>query len=115
MRLLERRGIVLLVAGLALSGLSAAPAASGESPKMGKYRCFAWGRASAPPIFLGLVELEAGGAYTASKGKAGRYSYDAATSSITWESGWMKDNNFTGKVESSVKFRIAPTSICSHQ
>lgn len=113
MKSLERRGIVLLVAGLTFAAPLAASAASGEAPKMGQYRCFAWGRATAPPIFLGSVVLEAGGSYTAANGKPGRYSYDARTSTITWESGWMKDNNFKGKVESSVKFRIAPTSICS--
>ena len=30
-------------------------------------------------------------------------------------SGWMKSNTFGGKVESNALFRIAPTSICSHE
>ena len=112
MNLLRRQRIGLVAAGLSLCVPMVAP---GASPKMGKYRCFAWGRATAPPIFLGSVVLETGGSYTATNGKPGRYSYDAASSTLTWESGWMKDNNFQGKVESNVKFRIAPTSICSHQ
>lgn len=88
--------------------------ASAGTPALGKYRCFAYGAPGAPPIFLGAIEL-AKGSYTATAGKGGGYSYDSGSKTITWAGGWMKDNNFGGRVESNALFRIARTSICSHQ
>ena len=96
-----------------LPGQESTPAAEGPLP--GKYRCFAYGAPGNPPIFLGSVDLKAGGAYTATNGKDGRYTYDAAAKNIAWTGGWMQDNTFGGKVESNAKFRIARTSICSHE
>ena len=86
-----------------------------DGPLPGKYRCFAYGAVGNPPIFLGGIDLKATGSYTATMGKEGRYSFDAATKTITWASGWMKSNTFGGKLESNALFRIAPTSICSHE
>lgn len=90
------------------------PAGSGPGPLLGKYRCFAYGRTSAPPLFLGDFELRGGGVYFG-KGKEGRYSYDAGSKTITWSSGWMKDNNFAGTMDGNAKVRIARTSVCTHE
>lgn len=102
-----------------LGQTAAAPGASADLPAMGKYRCYAYSYPPNPPILLGGLDLRAGGNYSGhnagGRDTDGRYSFDAASKTITWASGWMKTNNFGGKVESNAQFRIASTSICTHE
>ena len=84
------------------------------APTPGKFLCYAYGAVGNPPIFLGAIDLQAGGTYSVS-GKQGQYTYDAATHSITWLSGWAKTNDFKGAVESNALIRLHPNTICSHE
>jgi hypothetical protein len=100
---------------LPLPANDTAPAgAGGNTPDLGKYRCYAYSTATAPPILLGEIDLRAGGSYSGHN-LEGRYSYDAASWTLNWISGWMKENKFGGKVEGNALIRIAPTSICTHE
>lgn len=87
---------------------------SGMTPLPGAYRCFAYGAAGAPPIFLAELTLANGGTYTA-LGKRGRYTFDAATNTIAWADGWAKENGFGGAVESNATFRLRSNALCSHE
>ena len=91
-------------------------AASGAAPALtpvtGKYLCFAYGAAGSR-IFMNNIELREGGNYVATNGE-GRYSFDSATHTITWLSGWAKDSQLDGKVESNALFRIKSNATCSH-
>lgn len=96
-----------------------APKAVGNQPALGKYRCYSYSTAAAPPILLGEIDLRAGGGYgghnLGGRNQEGRYSYDAGSQTLTWISGWMKENKFGGKLDGNALIRIAPTSICSHE
>lgn len=97
-----------------LAGPTPAGTVIDKAPQLGKYRCFAYGATGRPPIFLGDFTLLARGAYEG-KGTRGGYKYDAAASAITWDGGWMKDNNFAGKVESNATIRARTNVLCSHE
>ena len=84
------------------------------APTPGKFHCSAYGAVGNPPIFLGTIELQAGGSYSVA-GKPGQYTYDAATHSITWLSGWAKTNGFKGAVESNALIRLHSNTICAHE
>ena len=80
----------------------AAPAAapvtdSATGPRLGKYLIYAYGAPSAPRIFLGHIELLAGGKYRLSRTTTGdyfgngAYSFDPASKRVEWISGPYKD------------------------
>ena len=89
--------------------------AEASGPLPGKYRCLTYGAAGNPPIFIGFLNLRAGGRYTDLVGKEGRYSYDAASQNITWLSGNMQTSQFGGKVESNAILRVTRNTVCSHE
>lgn len=91
-----------------------ASGAGGNTPELGKYRCYAYGAPGAPAISLGEINLQAGGSYSGHN-LEGRYSFDAASQTLNWISGWMKENKFGGKLEGNALIRIARTSICTHE
>ena len=96
-----------------------AASASGKQPALGKYRCYSYSTPTAPPILLGEIDLRGGGSYSGhnlgGRDQEGRYTYDTASQTLNWTSGWMKENKFGGKLEGNALIRIAPTSICSHE
>ena len=79
---------------------SAAEAASG--PRAGKYNISSYGAVGSPPLFLGHIELQAGGKYRISRKSSGdyygegTYSFEAATSTVKWLSGPCKDDAWGG-------------------
>lgn len=72
------------------------------APRPGKYSMLSYGAVGRPPLYLGHIELQAGGKYRISRtSKAdyfgeGTYSFDAATSTVTWLSGPCKDDGWSG-------------------
>ena len=77
---------------------AAAPAKdSATGPRLGKYLIYAYGAPNTPRIFLGHIELLAGGKYRLSRTtKAdyfgnGAYSFDPASKRVEWISGPYKD------------------------
>ena len=84
------------------------------APLPGKFLCYAYGAVENAPLLLAVIELQAGGGYSVS-GKPGQYTYDDASHSITWRSGWAKENGFQGAVESNALIRLWSNTVCSHE
>jgi hypothetical protein len=60
--------------------------------------------------------MNRGGSYV-SHGKTGKYSFDAASHTVTWESGVNKDNGYKGKFEvenKTHKIRITARALCTN-
>ncbi len=83
----------------------AAAASAGEStggPRLGKYHINSWGATGGVPLFLGRLELLAGGKYRFSRRSEGGlinegdYRFDAATATVQWLSGPCKENAWGG-------------------
>lgn len=68
-------------------------AAAGAGPRAGKYNIYSYGAVGAQPLYLGHVELLAGGHYRVSRTSQGNYygegeyGFDGASSRIVWKSG----------------------------
>jgi hypothetical protein len=83
------------------SGTTASVAA-GAGPRLGKYNINSYGGVGRPPLFLGHIELQAGGKYRISRRSSGEYygegaySFDAATGAVQWLSGPCKDDGWSG-------------------
>lgn len=71
-------------------------------PRLGKYNIHSYGAVGSPPLFLGHVELMAGGKYRASRKSSGdyygegKYAYDAESKTVTWLSGPYKEDKWGG-------------------
>lgn len=80
----------------------AAPGDAESGPRLGKYNIHSYGAVGSPPLFLGHVELMAGGKYRASRKSSGdyygegKYEYDAETKTVTWSSGPYKEDKWGG-------------------
>jgi hypothetical protein len=83
-------------------------ATQGSTPRIilgsttGQIKHFAYGAVGRLPLFLGHIEVQAGGRYRISRKSSGdyddegTYSFDAATSSVKWLSGPCQDDNWSG-------------------
>lgn len=100
-------------------------AGSATAPRLGKYNMLSYGAVDRPPLYLGHIELQAGGKYRISRtSKAdyygeGTYSFDAATSTVTWLSGPCKDAGWSGtftieREGKTHKIRLRPTTISTN-
>lgn len=96
--------------------------AAATAPRAGKYNISSYGRVGSPPLFLGHIQLQSGGKYRISRKASGdyygegRWSFDAASSSIQWLSGPCKDDNWSGtfSVEGKThKIRLRSTTIAT--
>ncbi|MEO6741755.1 MAG: hypothetical protein ABIP20_16040 [Chthoniobacteraceae bacterium] len=80
-----------------------APAGNDASgPRPGKYNINSFGAVGRPPLYLGHIELQAGGKYRVSRRSdggyygEGTYSFDAAARAVKWLSGPCKDDGWGG-------------------
>ncbi|MBP6422133.1 MAG: hypothetical protein KA271_04505 [Propionivibrio sp.] len=75
---------------------------SASVPRLGNYHIMSYGAVGNPPLFLGHIELLAGGKYRISHKRSGdyygegTYVFDAATNMVKWLSGPCKDNAWSG-------------------
>ena len=109
----------------AASETSAAAATSEQSavaPRAGSYNINSYGRTGSPPLFLGHIQLKGDGTYRISRKRSGdyygegKYSFDAATSAVTWLSGPCKDENWGGSFSvdgKTHKIRLRSTTIAT--
>ena len=108
-----------------------APAAGGEAaaaaagPRPGKYNISSYGAVGRPPLFLGHIELQAGGKYRISRRSEGdyygegTYALDAAGSAVKWLSGPCKDDGWSGAFTierdgKTHKIRLRSTTIATN-
>lgn len=98
---------------------------SSSAPRAGKYNITAYGAVGRPPLFLGHIDLQAGGKYRISRKSSGdyygegTYSFDAATNSVKWLSGPCKDDNWSGTFTidrggKTHKIRLRSTTIATN-
>src|SRR5689334_15234196 len=90
--------------------------AADDGPRLGKYNCLAFGAVGNPPILITSFELRPGGEYV-EHNKPGKYSYDAATKTVTWLSGINKDSQYGGKFEvqnNTHTVRMTRGAVCSN-
>lgn len=103
---------------------STAPAESG-APRLGKYGIYSYGAPQNPRIYLGHVELLAGGKYRVARTSgadyygSGDYSFDAASKGVQWTSGPFKENGWNGQFTieregKTHKIRLARTTIATN-
>lgn len=77
-------------------------AEAASAPRPGKYNISSYGAVGSPPLFLGHIELQAGGKYRISRKSSGdyygegTYSFEATTSTVKWLSGPCKDDAWGG-------------------
>ena len=119
-------GRVVFIFGFLLGLMRFSIAAdAGLAPRPGKYNVLSYGAVGRPPLYLGHIELQAGGKYRISRtSKAdyfgeGTYSFDAATSTVTWLSGPCKDDGWSGtftieREGKTHKIRLRPTTIATN-
>ncbi|MBI3210658.1 MAG: hypothetical protein HYZ37_17365 [Candidatus Solibacter usitatus] len=94
--------------------VQAISAQSNVTPRLGKYNIYSYGATNRPPLFLGHVELMAGGKYRVSRTSKGPYygegvyEFDAASSAIQWRSGPYATAEWGGKfrVQDDTRHRI---------
>ena len=90
---MTRRQLLLsLLFSVLLCPLCGVKAQTADAPRAGKYRIMTYGAPGSPPIFLGSFTLSAGNTYKAflpgdKPSGEGRYTYDAATHTVSWDSG----------------------------
>ncbi len=92
------------VAPAAPGGSTSAPAgvAAGAGPRLGKYNINSYGAIGRPPLYLGHIELQAGGKYRISRRSSGEYygegtyTFDATRGAVEWLSGPCKDAGWSG-------------------
>lgn len=111
-------------AGSSPATLTAA-AASSSAPRSGKYNIMSYGAVGKPPLFLGHIDLQDGGKYRISRRSSGEYygegtySFDAATSTVTWLTGPCKDDGWSGtftieREGKTHKIRLKRTTIATN-
>jgi len=116
-----------IIAVLALIFLALAPGhgrseEAGAGPRPGKYLIHSYGATSAPPLYLGHVILEKGGAYKVflpgdKAAGEGRYEYDPQTKTVMWKDGPYKTwgGAFTVEREGKThKIRLKRTTVATH-
>ncbi len=102
-----------------------AGAAAGGGPRLGKYNINSYGATNRPPLFLGHIELQAGGKYRISRRSSGEYygegaySFDSAASEVKWLSGPCNDDGWSGKFTierdgRTHKIRLKSTTIATN-
>jgi hypothetical protein len=107
------------------AGATAGAAVAAGGPRPGKYNINAYGATNRPPLFLGHIEILAGGKYRISRRSSGEYygegaySFDAAASEVRWLSGPCKDDGWSGKFTSerdgkTHKIRLKSTTIATN-
>lgn len=108
------------------SSSPSAPAAdTGAGPRAGKYNIMSYGAVGRPPLFLGHIDMQAGGKYRISRRSSGEYygegtySFDAATNSVKWLSGPCKDDGWNGTFTTdrggkTHKIRLRSTTIATN-
>ncbi|MBE7462384.1 MAG: hypothetical protein HS116_02715 [Planctomycetes bacterium] len=117
--------LLLVIAGL--SGTLGAEEAGGDTsagPRLGTYVIQSYGAVGRPPLVLGSLVLEAGGVYKVllpggKPGGEGKYAYDAATKTVTWQGGPYEADKFGGEftVEregKTHKIRLKRTTIATN-
>ena len=103
----------------------ASSSVSAGGPRLGKYSIFSYGAPTNPPIYLGHVELLAGGKYRASRTSGGEYygsgdyRFDASSASVQWTSGPFRENSWTGQFTAerdgkTHKIRLARTTVATN-
>lgn len=75
-----------------------------QGPRLGKYNILSYGDPKNPPIRHGHFELLVGGKYKfydngGNLKSEGKYSFDAAASTVEWLSGIFKDDGWGGSFE----------------
>jgi hypothetical protein len=126
------RPLFLLFIGIMVTQLTAcghaanAPATGAAGgPRPGKYNILSFGAVGNPPLFLGHIELQAGGKYRISRRAEGEYygegtyAFDAATNSVQWLSGPCKDDGWSGTFTierdgKTHKIRLRSTTIATN-
>lgn len=108
------------------SSPASTPAAdTGAGPRTGKYNIMSYGAVGRPPLFLGHIDMQAGGKYRISRRSTGdyygegTYSFDAASSTVTWLSGPCKDDAWSGTFTTdrggkTHKIRLKSTTIATN-
>lgn len=102
-----------------------ASAADAVAPRPGKYNILSYGATGNPPLFLGHIEIQDGGKYRISRRSSGEYygegtfSFDAATSTVTWLTGPCKDDGWSGtftieREGKTHKIRLKRTTIATN-
>ncbi|MDP1588466.1 MAG: hypothetical protein Q8M07_12020 [Prosthecobacter sp.] len=102
-----------------------ASADASSAPRPGKYNIHSYGAVGNPPLFLGHIDLQAGGKYRISRRSSGDYygegtfAFDAATSTVTWLSGPCKDDGWSGtftieREGKTHKIRLKRTTIATN-
>ena len=82
--------------------VQAARSNAADGPRLGKYNIYSYGAPTNPRLYLGHVELLAGGKYRVSRTSSGEYygtgeySVDAS-GSVHWTSGPFKENGWGGQ------------------
>jgi hypothetical protein len=118
-------GVPTAPAGSGTTAGAPAGAAAGAGPRLGKYNINSYGAVGRPPLFLGHIELQAGGKYRISRRSSGEYygegayAFDAATDAVQWLSGPCKDDGWSGTftVErdgKTHKIRLKSTTIATN-
>ncbi len=94
-------GIVLCMS-LQMVAEAQSTTSSAGAPRLGKYNIYSYGAPTNPRLYLGHVELLAGGKYRVSRTSegdyygTGEYSVDAS-GSVQWTSGPFKENGWGGQ------------------
>jgi hypothetical protein len=100
-------------------------ATAGAGPRLGKYNINSYGATGRPPLYLGHIELLAGGKYRISRRSSGEYygegayAFDAASSAVQWRTGPCKDDGWGGAFTSeregrTHKIRLKSTTIATN-
>jgi hypothetical protein len=116
--------LLVLSIGILLAGGTEATDAAG-GPRPGKYNILSFGAVGRPPLYLGHIELQAGGKYRISRKSEGdyygegTYAFDAATSTVQWLSGPCKDDGWSGtftieREGKTHKIRLRSTTIATN-
>jgi hypothetical protein len=112
-------------AGATAATPAATAADSASAPRAGKYNIQSYGAVGNPPLFLGHIEIQEGGKYRISRRSSGdyygegTYSFDAASSTVTWLSGPCKDDGWSGtftieREGKTHKIRLKRTTIATN-
>ena len=118
-------GVPTASAGSGTTAIAPASVAAGAGPRLGKYNINSYGAVGRPPLFLGHIDLQAGGKYRISRRSSGdyygegAYSFDAATGAVQWLSGPCKDDGWSGTFTierdgKTHKIRLKSTTIATN-
>jgi hypothetical protein len=103
---------------------SAQPAVNPGGPRLGKYTMLSFGAGSVP-IYLGRIDLSAGGHYGVSNTSTGpyygegTYTFDVTNARVVWLTGPLHDQGWQGAftVErggKTHKIRVRPTTVATN-